>query len=55
MKNPRYPDVVRARIDFTKEIIDAASSRATDCNQTLGQWVMDTILDRIEEKRLNQS
>jgi hypothetical protein len=50
MKNPRYPDVVRARIDFTKEIIDAASSKAIDCNQTLSQWVMDAILDRIEDE-----
>jgi hypothetical protein len=51
MRNYKHPDREKVRIDFTRAVLTAASSRASEQGQSLSRYVESLVIQDLDEER----
>jgi len=49
MRNPRYPDREKVRIDFSKSVLEAASEMARQQQTSLSAFIESLVLEKTGE------
>lgn len=47
MRNPRYPDREKVRIDFSRAVLDAASRKAQEKGTSLSAFIEELVIQKI--------